>query len=137
MNIDFVNVNTPDFDPEKYIKILIAVVKSDRFNSKPETEYVRGLANRLKVDFIGLWNDTDKDMAISKMRVSRLTAMVILKDCIELASLDGNFSLSEKELVYTYATQLDIPQSDVIQLEKWMEESKVLEGKWNDLIAAK
>ena len=135
MDIDFVNVDTPDFDPEKYIKILIAVVKSDRFNGKPEAEYVRTLASRLKVDFVSLWNETDKDMSMSNIKASRLTAMVILKDCIELASIDGNFSLSEKELVYTYATKLDIPRSDVIQLEEWMEEYKGLERKWNELVA--
>lgn len=134
MDISFVDACTPDFDSEKYIKILIAVIKADRFNGPPEAEYVKRLADRLGVDFVKLWNETDKKMSINQMRVSRLTAMLVLKECIALASLDGNFSLAERELVYSYASKLDVPLSDVKMLEKWLDELKKVELEWEKLI---
>lgn len=135
MDISFVDAQTDDFDPEMYIKILTAIAKADRFNGPPEAEYVRKQAKHLPVDFVKIWNDTDKNMTIGRSGVSRLTAMVILKDCIALASLDGNFSLAEKELVYTYAEKLDIPRSDVKKLEEWLTAGKQLREQWDKLVA--
>ncbi len=134
MNINFMDVNNEDFDSELYIKILIAITKADRNNGAPEIEYVKTQADSLGLDFNKLWNTTDKKFSISKLKVSRLTAFVILKDCIMLASLDKSYSLSEKEKVYTYAEKLDIPRSDVHDLEKWLDEYHRLLGKWYMLV---
>ena len=134
MQLD-IETDSPDFDPQRYIKILIAVVKADRFNGSSETAYVKNLANRLNLDFVTLWNETDRDMPLDQVKVSRVTALSILKECIKLASLDGNFTLSEKELVYSYAAKLDIPLSEVKLLEKWLEEFNKLAEKWDELIA--
>lgn len=134
MDINFIDADTDSFDPEMYVRILVAITKADRFNGSPEVEYVRRQAARLPVDFVKIWNETDKNLSIGRMPVSRLTAMVILKDCITLGSLDGNFSAAEKERVYSYAAKLDIPHADVKRLEAWLDACAGLKKKWDALI---
>ncbi|UCF89743.1 MAG: hypothetical protein JSW39_15690 [Desulfobacterales bacterium] len=136
MEINFVDADTKDFDPELYIQILIAITKADRFNGAPEIRYVQNQAERLSLDFAKFWKTTDKTFAIEGSKVSRQTALVVLKDCIMLASLDKNFSLAEREKVYGYAEKLDIPRSDVDYLEKWLKAYTQLHEKWNSFVAA-
>jgi uncharacterized tellurite resistance protein B-like protein len=135
MNINFVDTDTDDFEPEKYIQILIAIAKADRLNGPPEVAYVKRQADRLRLDFESFWESTDKKLLLARMNVSRFTALVILKDCIALASLDSNFSIAEKQLVYTYAEKLDVPRSDVKRLEAWLSDYETLQDKWNQLVA--
>ena len=137
MEIDYVSLNDKDFDPELYISLLVAIAKSDRFNGPPETEYVRNLANRLSVNFVKVWNDTGKNFSDISRTPSRLTALLLIKDCILLASLDGNFSLDEKQRVYGFAEKMDIPRSDVDDVEAWLAEYGQLRSRWADLVGGK
>ena len=91
MDLDFVNTDTKDFDPRTYVRILIAIAKADRDNGPQEFKYVHRQASRLGFDSEHFFRNTDKNFAIEKQKVNRLTAMVILKDAIMLASMDGNF----------------------------------------------
>lgn len=134
MEINYLDLSNDDFDPELYVKILVAVAKADKNNGPREFDYVANQANRLGIDFARVWDTTDKTFLISGKDVSRLTAMVIIKDCILLASLDGNFSLSERDKVYAYATKLDITRSDVDYIVEWLDDYDTLEKKWNRLI---
>ncbi len=135
MNICFNHTDTLDFDPVMYIRILVAITKADTSNSTPERDYVKQQASGLPVDFDRIWTDTDKSFEIGQISVSRHTALTILKDCIILAALDGNFSLTEKERVYAYAEKLNIPQRDVHALEKWVDDSRMLMSGWKKLVS--
>jgi hypothetical protein len=66
--------------------------------------------------------------------VTRATALAILRDCIQLASMDRNFTLAEKERIYTYAAKLDVPRSDLDRLERWVAACRDLESQWTALI---
>jgi hypothetical protein len=72
---------------------------------------------------------------IERQKVGRLTALVILKDAIVLASLDGNLSLPERMKIYTYAERLDISRSDVDILEKLIAEYRQLDIRWEQLVS--
>jgi tellurite resistance protein len=133
MDLDFVNTDTKDFDPRTYVRILVAIAKADRENGPPEFEYVHRQAKRLGFDSEHFFRNTDKSFAIEKQNVNRLTALVILKDAIMLASMDGNFSLPERKKVYTYAEKLDIPRSDVDALEQLIGEYRQLYDRWTRL----
>jgi hypothetical protein len=134
MEIRFGDPQRSEFDPELYIKILIAIVKADPSNGKPEFAFIGRQARALGVDF-GRWlKQIDKGFAIEATKVSRATAMAILRDCIHLASMDRNFTLAEKERVYTYAAKLDIARSDLDRLERWLAACRELENQWNALI---
>lgn len=134
MDFNFVDADTRDFDPRTYVRILVAIAKADKDNGPPEFEYVRRQAERLGLDSEHFFRNTDKNFLIERQKATRLTAMVILKDAIVLASMDGNLSLPERVKIYTYAERLDISRSDVDELEKLVEESRQLNNRWQHLV---
>ena len=133
MNV--VDMKNEDFNPELYIKILVAVTKADRNNGPKEVNYVKNQANRMGIDFAKIWGTTDKTFSFRGTKISRATAIVIIKDCILLASMDKNFSIGEREKVYTFAAKLDISRSDVDYIVEWLDDYNVLEKKWDRLIS--
>lgn len=135
MDLNFVDENTQDFDPHTYLKILVAIAKADKENGPSEFNFVRRRAQRLGLDGDHFFENTDKNFIIERQNVNRLTALVVLRDAIELASLDGNFSLPERGKVYTYAEKLDIARTDVDSLEKLIGEYRRLDQKWLQLVS--
>jgi uncharacterized tellurite resistance protein B-like protein len=135
MDLNFVNADTQDFDPRTYVRILVAIAKADKENGPPEFDYVRRQADRLGLDSEHFFRNTDKSFLIERQKVGRLTALVILKDAIVLASLDGNLSLPERMKIYTYAERLDISRSDVDILEKLIAEYRQLDIRWEQLVS--
>jgi hypothetical protein len=134
MEIRFEDPQTTDFDPELYVKILIAIAKADPNNGRPEFAFICRQALALEVDFAHWAKRIDKSFAIEAAQVSRATALAVLRDCILLASMDRNFTLAEKERVYTYAAKLDVPRSDLERLERWVADCRELEAQWNTLV---
>ena len=135
MDIDYVDANTYDFDARLYLKILVAICKSDPDNGEPEYNYVRRQAVKLGLELNDYWDATPKTFLTGRLKVSRLTALVIIKDAISLATLDGHFSLGEKERIYTYAQSFDIPRTDVDRVASLLEEFEGLKSKWNELVS--
>jgi uncharacterized tellurite resistance protein B-like protein len=135
MDLNFVNADTQDFDPRTYVRILVAIAKADKENGPPEFDYVRRQADRLGLDSEHFFRNTDKSFLIERQKVGRLTALVILKDAIVLASLDGNLSLPERMKIYTYAERLDISRSDVDMLEKLIAQYRQLDICWEQLVS--
>ena len=135
MDINYVDANTFDFDSRLYLKILVAIAKSDPDNGEPEFNYVRRQAIGLGLDLDDYWDSTPKNFLTGRIKVSRLTALVIIKDSIVLATMDGHFSLGEKERIYSYAESLDIPRTDVDQVENLLKEFDGLKSKWETLVA--
>jgi hypothetical protein len=125
------------FDRETYVKILVTIARADKDNGPPEYRYIRKQAIKLGVNYEQILGDTDKNFQIGTHKVSRLTAMRVLKDAIMIASMDDNFTLAEKQKVYTYAEKLDIPRSDVDALELLVEQIKDLDQRWKKLVAGK
>ena len=105
------------FDRETYVKMLITIARADKQNGPPEYRYIRRQAIGLGVNYEKVLKETDRLFEIGSQQVSRLTALRVLKDAIMIASMDGNFTLPEKQKVYTYAEKLDIPRTDVDRLE--------------------
>ncbi|MEJ2640786.1 MAG: hypothetical protein P8010_14530 [Desulfosarcinaceae bacterium] len=134
MEIRFADPQTSEFDPELYVKILIAIAKADPSNGRPEFTFIGRQALALGVDFRHWLKQIDKGFDIEATKVTRATAMAILRDCIQLASMDRNFTLAEKERIYTYAAKLDVPRSDLDRLERWVAACRDLESQWTALI---
>lgn len=135
MDLNFVDAKTRDFDPRTYLSILVAIAKADKDNGPPEFDFIRRRADSLGLDGEHYFQTTDKSFVIERQKVNRLTALVILKDAIALASLDGNLSLPERGKIYTYAEKLDIARSDVDLLEKLVYEYRLLDARWLQLVA--
>lgn len=122
-------------DRETYLKMLITIARADKDNGLPEYRFIRKQAIGLGVNYEQVLGDTDKDFEIGTQRVSRLTALRVLKDAFMIASMDGNFTLPEKQKFYTYAEKLDIPRVDVDRLENIVNQLKDLDRRWKDLVA--
>ena len=135
MDLSFMDTDTQDFDPRTYLSILVAIAKADKDNGPPEFNFVRRRADRLGLDSEHFFQTIDKNFAIERQNVTRLTALVILKDAIFLGSLDGNLSLPERGKIYTYAEKLDVARSDVDLLEKLVDDYRLLDGRWRQLVA--
>ena len=127
--------SSASFDRETYVKMLIAIARADKENGPPEYRFIRKQAIQMGVNYEKVLRETDPNFDIGTHKVSRLTAMRVLKDAIMIASMDGNFSLPEKQKVYTYAEKLDIPRTDVDQLEILVGELRSLDQRWKDLVA--
>jgi hypothetical protein len=127
--------HTAVFDRETYVKMLIAIARADKNNGLPEYRFIRKQAIQLGVNYEQVLKGTDKDFEIGAHRVSRLTALRVLKDAIMIASMDGNFTLPEKQKIYTYAEKLDIPRTDVDDLETLVGKLKALDQRWKELVA--
>jgi len=135
MQIQFVEIDDPGFEPELYLKLLVAVAKSDPDNGPPEYAYVRDQARRLGMDLVPYWNGTSRHFLLDgRVRASRLTALVVVKDCILLATLDGHFSMGEKETVYRTAEKLDLPRSTVDRLMEWLDRYRDLAADWQRMV---
>jgi uncharacterized tellurite resistance protein B-like protein len=136
MDVNFVDADTQDFDPRTYLRILVAIAKADKDNGPPEFGYVHRQAERLGLDSEHFFKNTDKRFLIDQQAVSRLTALVILKDAISLASLDGNLSLPERMKIYTYAERLDVSRNDVDILEQLLDKYRQLDDCWRQMVKA-
>ena len=126
---------TSVFDRETYVKMLIAIARADKDNGLPEYRFIRKQALQLGVNYERAIENTDTDFEIGTHKVSRLTALRVLKDAIMIASMDGNFTLPEKHKLYTYAEKLDIPRTDVDDLENLVGQLKELDKRWKELVA--
>lgn len=134
MEMDFYFQGMEDFDPETYLRILISIAKADKDNGPREYEFVRRKALKLGLDYENYMRTTDKTFTIGRRKLSRLTALVVLRDAIMLASMDRNFSLPEKQRIYTYAERLGIPRKDVDALEDWLADYRRLSARWELLV---
>jgi tellurite resistance protein len=136
MELSFINTDTPDFEPQTYIQILVAIAKADKDNGPPEYAFVRRQAQLLGLDYNYFLHTTDKHFFIEKQKVSRVTALVVLKDAIMLASLDGHFSLPEKQRIYDYAVKMDVARNDVDALEMLIKDYRRIDRRWRQLVLA-
>jgi uncharacterized tellurite resistance protein B-like protein len=127
--------SSASFDRETYVKMLITIARADKENGPPEYRFIRRQAIQMGVNYEKVLRETDPDFDIGTHSVSRLTAMRVLKDAIMIASMDGNFTLPEKQKIYTYAERLDIPRTDVDTLEVLVGELKALDERWKELVA--
>lgn len=123
-----------DFDAETYTKLLIAVAKADKDNGPREFDFVKKQAKRFGIDAEAIWNEIDKRFSFSRLKISRATALAVVRDCIILAFLDGNFTLAEKERTYAYAAEMNIPRSEAESLEKWVLDYHALKERWAKLL---
>jgi hypothetical protein len=136
MNFNSVGADTPGFDSATYLRMLVAIAKADKDNGPPEYAFVRRQARRIGLDYELYLNSTDKNYIVEKQKVTRLTALSVIRDAILLASLDHNFTLAEKQRIYGYAEKLDVTRREVDALEVILKEFRQLNDRWRQLVQA-
>jgi hypothetical protein len=122
-------------DGEQYLRILISVAKSDPENGPKELAFIKHRAVQLGLDAQSLWASTDRHFSIPPRQVSRRTALVAIKDCIHMASLNHDFALFEKSKIYELAEKIGIPRSDVERVRQWVESLLRLHAEWDQIVS--
>jgi len=106
-----------DFDPAAYIQALVVLAHTDGLLPIEKT-YVNAKAELLGVNVD--WSVGDGEWSPIPTSVSEMTRRVIVRDCVMLASVDGNFSDGERETVHRIAAWLEVDESACDGIEDWL-----------------
>ena len=109
----------PDFQAEPYIHTLQAVAVADGL-FQVEIDYVANQAKLLEVDLLPYDDIPPLDLDKLGRDCSAVTRRMILRDCIVLSYIDGEFSEPERVLVDKICDALDLDRSLVKRFEDWL-----------------
>ena len=107
------------FDTQIYLRALIAVVKLHGIEPV-EREYVEARAALLNVDCTDLWDEDLVEFPPISDEVSVVTRRVVVRDCILMGCIDGDYSDEERAWVHKIAAWLDISTETCDRLEDWL-----------------
>jgi len=112
-----------ELERELYLRTIINVALSDGFISEEEKEFIFLQSKILNINVETLLKNPDSNLDfLKKHKLSKITAMTIIRDCIFLGHLDKNYSDSEKERVRSITKYLGLHDDEVVMVEKWMED---------------
>lgn len=110
-----------DIDGPSYLKTIIAVASADGEVHEKEREFINVQAQVLSLNSEDYWRHSEHDLGfLSGVEMSRPTCMTILRDCIVLGHLDGDFTETERTKVYDVASLLGRSKSEVDAIETWL-----------------
>jgi len=113
--------DSEDVDPKAYIRSIIGVAVADGTLDEKERKFINLQAELVGVDPSDFWENPDTDLTfLDGLDISRPTCMLIIKDCISLAYIDGHYAESERDHVLKFATQLGLTEADVDALHQWL-----------------
>ncbi|MED5369542.1 MAG: hypothetical protein VX899_00885 [Myxococcota bacterium] len=108
-----------DFDPHTYLRLLVAQALVDGMTAE-ERDYILLRGALLDVDATELLERPLQTLPPVDPGLSETTRRVILRDCIVLACIDGDFSEAERERVHRLAEWLSVPVESVDRIEDWL-----------------
>lgn len=112
-----------NLESEYYLKAIVSVALADGIIHEKEREFVNAQAELLSIDPKPYWENPEKDFSfLSNAEMSRMSRMTIIRDCIVLGYIDGNYDDSERNRVAQIAENMKIGNSDVEAVEKWLKE---------------
>ncbi len=121
-----------DFDARTYLRLLVAQSHLDGLKPE-ERHYIQARATVLGLDAEGLLSEPLTELPPVPETVSEATRRVIVRDCILLGCIDGDYSEMERAHVHRVANWLSVDLDAVDRIEDWlrrywdlMEESEAL-----------
>ncbi len=108
-----------DFDAETYLRALIAVVKVHGIEPV-EHDYVEARAKLLGVDATDLWEEDLEDLPPVAESVSDTTRRVVVRDCILMGCIDGEYTDDERAWVHRIAAWLGVSTHTCNLFEDWL-----------------
>lgn len=115
-------------DRVAYLKALISVAHADLKLQPAELEFLRNQAEAFDVDLEPLLDKPEADLSGICERINLPTRRMIIRDCITLAVVDGEYSDVEREQIGRVAESLGVSSERMAALEGWLERySAVLE----------
>ena len=120
------------FDAEVYVRALVAVAQTDGVRDE-ERAFITDHAAALGVtppDF-----EQNVDVATLGKGTPEVTRRMIVRDCIVLASMDGDYTATERERIRDIARQLGVDSDVVAKLEAWITKYSDVLGEGQRLLA--
>lgn len=115
-------------DREAYLQAMVAVARADRQIRSAELEFLQNQASALDVDLEPLLDGPAPDLAGIRVRTNAQTRRMIVRDCITLAAVDGEYAESERAHVRQVAEALGVSGVRVAAIEAWLQRySEVLD----------
>jgi len=108
-----------DFDAKTYLQALITVVKMDGVK-EIERQYVDARAALLGVDSAPLWAEEITELPPVSEDVGVVTRRVVIRDCILMACIDGDYTDRERSRVHQIAAWLSLEEQTCDHFEDWL-----------------
>lgn len=107
-----------DFDAETYLRALILVVKVHGIEPV-ERAFVERRARMLGVEHGHLWEEGLDDLPELPESMSDMTRRVVLRDCILIACIDGEYSDEERSWIHRICAWLGLSTDTADRFEDW------------------
>lgn len=110
------------FDVDAYFQALLFVANADNVLLNSEAEFLSDQARLFNYNLDGI---VDREIDIKRLRTSDMsifTKKIIIRDCIAMAYVDGNYDKREKEAVQEICKLFMLPFSEVEKIEQWLYE---------------
>jgi len=107
-----------DFDAETYLRALIIVVKVHGVEPV-ERDFVEARARILGADHEHLWDDSLDDLPDLPSDMSDMTRRVVLRDCILIACIDGDYTDTERAWIHRLCAWLGLSTETADLFEDW------------------
>ncbi|MEQ1570466.1 MAG: hypothetical protein ABMA64_32840 [Myxococcota bacterium] len=106
------------FDAHAYLRALIAIVKVAGVTDT-ERDYVESRARVLGVDSAPLWQETLTELPVLPDSVTERTRRVVLRDCVFIACIDGDYADKERAWVHRIRDWLGLAPEVSDLFEDW------------------
>jgi len=107
-----------DFDAETYLRVLILVVKVHGIEPV-ERSFVESRARILGAEHEHLWDETIEELPPLPEGMSDMTRRVVLRDCVLIACLDGEYSDTERAWIHRICDWLGLSHTTADLFEDW------------------
>lgn len=107
-----------DFDANAYLRALIAVVKVHGVE-EVERQFVETRARVLGVDPSHLWDEALVELPPILGSMSDTTRRVVLRDCIFIACIDGEYTETERVWIHRIRDWLGLGEQTADLFEDW------------------
>jgi SAM-dependent methyltransferase len=106
------------FDAELYLRVLITIAKADQIIHRSERDFIEAQAQILKVDDRAMWDESPVDLEkLRHINASPRTREAIVRDCLLLATLDGEYQEQERALIGRIAEAFSLTPQELAELE--------------------
>ena len=126
-----------DFDADSYFAALLMIATTNGTISETELSFLKGQAHLLNFDLEQLLACTTRPNIEKLASSSVMTKRIILRDCISLANIDGNYDDSERKHVTEIAAQWGVGEDEIQNIEQWLEEYWAVMEKGKNLFCGK
>jgi len=109
------------FDSKSYLQALVIIAKADGVDQR-EVDFINLQSNLLGIDPSEYWKEDIDFSQFDSADFSRITKMAIIRDCIVIAHIDGDYAEVERKAITDIASRFGLKEKDVISMENWLKE---------------